>query len=272
MRSAAKPMQAAVALRLGVRLPPEWLAVACASHSATPAHEAIVEAILSHVGLSADHLGCPPDWPMGSERDRRIRAGYPEPRRIWHNCSGKHAAMLAACVAQGWDTRTYLAVDHPLQNAIRNHLMEVTGGRLDGPGVDGCGAPVWATSVRAMAQAYAHLAASAEYVPVWTAMHRFAPLTAEYPSVPTALARWTETVSKYGAEGLLGIAARPRLGVAIKVWDGSSRAMGPVAGAVCRALGLSAPATADRLDAELMTPVVGGGIPVGEIEASVNLS
>ena len=272
MRSVAKPFQALTTLELGVTLPDEWLAVACASHSAAPAHVAIVEAMLAEFGLSPDDLRCPPAWPIGAERDRRVRAGHRDPRPIWFNCSGKHAAMLAACTIQGWETSTYLDPGHPLQRRIRDRLSDMADERIGGPGVDGCGAPVWQMSVRGMARTYARLAHDADLRPVWTAMHRFAPLSAEYPSVPTALARWTDTVSKYGAEGLLGISARSRLGVMIKVWDGSTRALGPVVAAVSRQLGFGSPGTVDVLDQELTTPVFGGGIPVGGIEATVNLA
>lgn len=273
MRSVAKPFQAAVAQRLGAALPPEWLAVASASHGGSPAHIAIVEAMLHDAGLTTRALRCPPAWPLAEPATLRlIRAGQSRPQSVWHNCSGKHAAMLRACAAQGWDVAHYTDPQHPLQEAIRAELAQVLGQTPAGPGVDGCGAPVWAVSTAAVAVGYARLGSQPALRETWTAMHRFAALTADHGASPVALARWTETSAKLGAEGLLGISTRRGIGVCIKSWDGARRALGPVAGAVMAHLGLRAPGTSDRLQTELESMVLGGGIPVGHIEATVGLA
>lgn len=273
MRSVAKPFQATVAQSLGADLPPEWMAVACASHGASPAHVAIVEAMLADVGLDRSALGCPPAWPAAeAARHRLIRSGHSRPEPIWHNCSGKHAAMLRACVAQGWEVAGYLDPKHPLQVQVRAFLEDVLGTAVEGPGVDGCGAPVWATSTRAIATGYARLGVDPAMREAWTSMHRFPALTAHHGATPIALARWTETVAKSGAEGLLGIATRRNLGITIKAWDGSARPLAPVAAAIAERFGLSAPGTRTWLQAELEAPIVGGRDRVGQIEATVELS
>ena len=113
------------------------------------------------------------------------------------------------------------------------------------------------------------LGSEPEYRPIWEAMHRFAALTSDSHEAPAALARWTDVAAKGGAEGLLGIATRHGVGVGIKAWDGSFRSLGIVAAAVLAELGLVAPGTEDRLRDDIGTVLLGGGSPVGHIEATV---
>src|ERR687892_2832930 len=101
MRSAAKPFQALPLARACVDLTEEELAIACASHGAAPEQVAAVEALLARSGSSEDDLEC------GPENGSRLR----------HNCSGKHAGMLALCRANGWRTEGYRLSEHPVQAA-----------------------------------------------------------------------------------------------------------------------------------------------------------
>ena len=107
----------------GLDLPPDLLALACASHSGEPFHLEGVRRILALGGpRRVDALQTPPDYPLDDEaRDAVIRAGGSQ-RPVTMNCSGKHAAMLATCVVNGWDTATYRRPDHPLQRAIARDL------------------------------------------------------------------------------------------------------------------------------------------------------
>ena len=117
-RSCNKPIQALGMLEAGLSLDGELLALACASHSGEPFHVEGVRRILASAGLDEGALQTPPDWPLDDDRrEELIRAGESK-APVLMNCSGKHAAMLATCVANGWPTDTYLAVDHPLQQAI----------------------------------------------------------------------------------------------------------------------------------------------------------
>ncbi|MET0998148.1 MAG: asparaginase, partial [Marmoricola sp.] len=117
-RSCNKPIQALGMLEAGLALDGELLALACASHSGEEFHVEGVRRILASAGLSDDALQTPPDWPLDDERrESLLRAGESK-APILMNCSGKHAAMLATCVANGWPIDTYLAPDHPLQQAL----------------------------------------------------------------------------------------------------------------------------------------------------------
>ena len=138
-RSCNKPVQAVAMLRAGLELDGELLALAAASHSGETFHLEGVRRILDGAGLDESALQTPPDYPIDdAARDDYIRAGGVK-APITMNCSGKHAAMLATCVVNGWDTATYLQPDHPLQVVIAETFAELTGEPVKMAAVDGCG-------------------------------------------------------------------------------------------------------------------------------------
>ncbi len=269
-RSALKPFQAQVSLRFGASLKGEDLALVCASHGGTPAHLTIVERVLAAGGLTEDDLGTPAAWPNSAGgRDTAVRAGATEPRRLFHNCSGKHAGMLRACLASGLPIDTYLSPGHPLQAAIAEDVHRLTGEDFGLPGVDGCGAPVQPMTVTGLARAFATLATDPERAEVHDTMRDHPVLIGEAGRVDGVIGSALGGASKIGAEGSLGIAVSSHgLGVAMKVWDGSSRALEPLASAVLERLGLLAPQLARQLEIR----VLGGGRTVGWLEADVEWS
>ena len=270
-RSIAKPFQAAVSQACGAGLEREQLAVACGSHDGEPVHVALVEAILTKAGLSPSALRNPPDWPLAGSAERRLAAsGATEPSRLWNNCSGKHAAMLAAAVASGWDPAGYLEPAHPLQNRITGLMTEVAG-PVDPIGVDGCGAPVFATTGRLMAGAYARLSSATEFLEVFDAMHAFPALVSGVGNVDAAIATDLDAVGKRGAAGALAVGLRGRMGLAVKVWDGSGLVAGVAALAALDQIGELTPYARDRLAKYSHPPVKGGGKPVGRIEPRLEL-
>ena len=102
-RSAIKPFQATISLETGLTLTQDQKAVACSSHGGQIVHRAVVSSILSDAGLDESALQCPPDWPLSlSARLELVAGGETVAKAIYHNCSGKHAAVLAACVEAGW--------------------------------------------------------------------------------------------------------------------------------------------------------------------------
>src|SRR5438105_3607423 len=153
-RSSMKPLQAAVSLSVApFDFSDREVAVMCASHNAEPVHLEVVRQILERCGVPETALRCPPRRPM----DEEAAAAAGEPLPIHSDCSGKHAGMLAACLAQGWPQRTYLDPDHPYQQAVLRAVLEVAGLPAVHVGVDGCGAPVHGMAVRSMARIYARL-------------------------------------------------------------------------------------------------------------------
>jgi len=161
-RSCSKPIQALAMLRAGLDLDGELLALASGSHSGESFHLEGVRRILAGSGLSEQDLQNTPDLPYEEqERDAWIASGRAA-SSVGQNCSGKHSAMLATCVAAGWDTATYLEVTHPLQRLIAQTLAELSGEPAAAVGVDGCGAPVMAVSLTGLARAFSRFASAPE--------------------------------------------------------------------------------------------------------------
>jgi L-asparaginase II len=267
-RSAVKPLQATVALEAGIGLFPEHVAVACASHSGWPAHVAIVRLILRDAGLDERALQCPAVWPLSQgARDLQVRRGVRSEKRVFHNCSGKHAAMLAACVARGWPIDSYLAPDHPLQREIVEVVTEASGIRPEPVGVDGCGAPTMRGSVRGLATAFAQLSSNPRYEQAASAISRFPSLVADGERADGKLARWWGGPVKVGAQGQIGI-GRHGIGIAAKARAGESDVAVAAIIATADDLGLLPDAMRSGLANETRPPVLGGGVPVGELTRS----
>jgi L-asparaginase II len=272
-RSSMKPLQAAVSLRrIASDLPEELVAIMCASHNAEPRHVAAVRRLLRAGGAKESQLRCPPDLP--SRPEDAAAAG--SRRRVFFNCSGKHAGMLAACIGAGWPTATYLEPAHPLQREILRAVERVTGVRRPVVGVDGCGVPVFGVPLSAMATLFARLARPDRLGPLEPTASRAVAAMRTHPFLVAGTGR-TDTVlmervpgvlSKVGAEALHCAAVLDeRIGVAVKIADGGERASGP---ALVRALALVGAVTEAQLS-ELgpvaRRPVLGGERPVGELVA-----
>jgi L-asparaginase II len=266
-RSSNKPLQAVAMLRAGLRLPPQHLALACASHSAEPFHLEGVREMLAEAGLTEADLQNTPDLPYDSdERDVWIAAGRTA-RPLAQNCSGKHAAMLATCRLNGWDLTTYRDQRHPLQRLMAETIADLAGEPVAATAVDGCGAPVMAVSLAGLARAFGRIAAAAP----GTAE---AEVTAAIRSHPehlggtrrdvTALVRGTEgLIAKDGAEAVHAVGLADGRGVALKIADGAQRARPVILAAVLRRLGVVSSAYPRLEDA----PVLGHGEPVGRVVA-----
>ncbi len=265
-RSAAKPIQAAVCLEVGAELTPAETALACASHDGFPVHVEIVRSLLTKAGFTEHDLRCPPAWPLAPGAVRRVAFdGHRTGRRLWHNCSGKHAAMLAASRAAGWDPAAYVDPTHPLQRRITALVEELVEESVDPVGIDGCGVPVFATSVLGIARAYARLGTERRFDAVTGAMRTY-PALVSGPGNPDALlAAALGGFAKRGALGCLGVGIPGVVGLAVKVWDGSSRAAGVAAAAALRMLGVVPPGAVKAVDALEHPPVSGGGRVVGEM-------
>ena len=262
-RSTAKPFQATAAVEAGVAVPPEHLAVMCASHSGWPAHLTIVKEILASANLDQRALQTPAAWPMSKGAgDRLQRRGAASARSVFDNCSGKHAGMLAACVAAGWPTESYRDPKHPLQVEILGLIGQVSDVEPMPPGVDGCGAPAARGTVRGLATAFAALTAESRFAAVADAMSRFPSLVADNERADGILGRWWGGPVKGGAEGSIGL-SRHGVAIAAKAQSGSGGAA--VAAAVIAAdrLGMLSDAMRDALAVITEPVILGGGKPVG---------
>ena len=273
-RSSLKPLQALGSVTAGAALEGERLGLATASHSGTDRHVAVVRDILDSAGLTEDALGCPPAWPGDrATRDELVR-GHAEPSRLRMNCSGKHAAMLLACRASGWPVDGYLDPQHPLQAHLREVIERMTGEKPAATAVDGCGAPMFAMSLAALARGIHRLGTASERSPF--ALHRTAgaivravrenPWTIAGPGEPdTVVAERVGVFAKGGAEGVMVMVASDGTTVALKMLDGSGRAASIVALQLLAEAGaLTAGQVAEAASA-LPLAVRGGGRDVGVI-------
>jgi L-asparaginase II len=261
-----------VSQEAGAELSPLQLAIASASHRGFPAHVALVGEVLKGGGLDESELQCPHDWPLGPAAQRIvIREGANAPRRIWHNCSGKHAGFLRACVAQGWPKDSYLSPDHPLQERVISFVSEIGEYDVQPVGVDGCGAPVLRTTVRAMARMYARLSSEGRLADVFEAMHRYPSLIGVNGSGDTEIAISANAVAKGGAAGCVGVGVAGRFGIAVKSWDGIGLVANLAAVSALDQLGMLTPTAATTLDPILGPPVLGGGERVGTFESRLCL-
>ena len=272
LRSASKPFQALIAQQEGAGLDSQQMALAAGSHDGEPVHVAIVEAMLGGMGLDPSHLQCPPGWPLSKAAATRYRdQGREAPERVWHNCSGKHAAWLRASQARGWPLDNYLSPGHPVQEKITELVGELGQYPATPVGVDGCGAPVHRTTTRAMAILYARLASLPMLREVFTAMHRYPALVSGSGNGDSEIATALNAAAKRGAAGCLGVALDGRLGIAVKAWDGIQEVAESAMVATLAALGELPRHGAERLAPLARPEVLGGGRSVGELEPRVEL-
>jgi L-asparaginase II len=278
-RSCNKPTQALGMVRAGLDLAPELLALGSGSHSGEPMHVDGVRRILAGAGLDESALQTPADYPLADDvKEPLIRRGG-EPTSVLMNCSGKHAAMLATCTANGWSTDDYLAPGHPLQAVIADTFAEMTGEPIDTVAIDGCGAPLLSTSLTGLATAFRRLALGLDGADQPDARSaRVADAIRQYPAYVSGTTRdelalltaIPGAIGKAGAEACYVVALRDGRAFALKIDDGGARAR-PIV--MAEALGRSGVLDEDGVDAAAVEGtgrhvLLGGGVPVGEIRAA----
>lgn len=271
-RSTNKPLQALTLLRHGFEpVDDAELAIATASHFGEQDHVTLVRRLLDRFGFTEDDLECPPDLPFDEQtRARVLAAGDRDSaaRRVFMNCSGKHAAMLATCKVNGWPTRGYLDAGHPLQQAVLATIADVTGEPETDLGIDGCGLPIVPVSLVNLARAYAALVTAPEGSP----QRRIADAIRAHPRVISGtdgpdlrvMSATPGLLCKIGADGVHAGALPDGSAFAYKIDDGADRARLPLTLAILQRMGIE---WTDE-HAELATPaVLGGGARVGIIRA-----
>ena len=165
-RSAAKPFQLVPLVERGhadrLGFGPTEIALMAASHTGSPRHLEVVRGILARIGRGESDLACGIDEPLDPASRQALRDGSASPSPVYHNCSGKHAGMLALCQAEGWPTAGYETPEHPLQQLMHRTVSEICGlAVVQVPwAIDGCGVCVFAMPLSAMARGYARLAAA----------------------------------------------------------------------------------------------------------------
>lgn len=271
-RSCNKPLQALGMVQLGLDLPPDLRALACASHSGEDFHQDGVRRILAGAGLTEAALQTPPDYPLDDEaRDAVLRADGVK-TSLAMNCSGKHAAMLATCVLNGWDLDTYLDPNHPLQVALGETFAAAIGETVEVVAIDGCGAPQLSASLVGLATAFRMLAVAEDGPEALIAAGiRSHPemVSGTRRDELTLLRALPGAIGKAGAESCYAVALPDGRAFALKTDDGAARVRPVLMAAALARSGVDAEAWVDG-DAVRRTGLVellGGGVPVGEIRA-----
>jgi L-asparaginase II len=235
LRSSAKPLQALPLARAYENLSEDELAIAAASHFGTPEHVEVVRRLLAATAGREDELDC------------GLQDGRP-PEPIFHNCSGKHAGMIAVCRANSWPVEGYRRPDHPLQLALLDEVASAaeleTSEVATGP--DGCGVVCFGITLERAASAFSRLEQLDGGDRIAAAMRARPVLIGGEGATDTELMRaqpgW---LAKAGAEGLMCAGSRDGIGLAVKVADGNGRALRPALAAFGAALGLDLPPFAE---------------------------
>jgi L-asparaginase II len=251
LRSSAKPLQALPLLTSGAAerfgFDDEEVALACASHNGEPIHTKIVASMLEKIGLGPEALRCGVHEPYSPEAAGVLRARNQLPNALHNNCSGKHAGMLALALQLGTPIDNYEAPENPVQRAIAQAVADFTDVPLEdfAVGVDGCAAPIFGVSIRAMAFAYARLVSPPESFdkPARDACGRIVRVMMRYPELIGGTSERLDTevmraasgrlVSKVGAEGVYTAGILPcerwpkGLGLALKIEDGDDKRARP---------------------------------------------
>lgn len=247
LRSTVKPLQAlpfvaGAATAMGVTT--EEIAIACASHEGEPRHVEVVRRLLARADLDERALSCGPQWPYSVDAAYALVRAGETAQAVHNNCSGKHAAMLCACVHNGWPTEGYAAFDHPLQKEIRRRMSAFAGIRLaDTPrGIDGCGLPTHGVPLRYLATMFAAAsAAGGDLARCQDAMAAEPFMVGGAGRFDSLLLGWAgaSLTAKSGGAAVWACVARGGgPAVAVKLEAGAGTSMAPIALAVLRRLQL----------------------------------
>jgi L-asparaginase II len=238
------------------------LALAQSSHSGAAMHIDGAREILASVGLDESSLQCALDRPLG-EAERRAW-GESAPTQIAMNCSGKHAAMLATCVKNGWPIESYLEQEHPLQVAIKAELENLAGEKITLTSTDGCGAPLFLISVIGLTRAIRAITISTDPV-----HQRVISAARAFPEMVGGIARHNTEMMQHvpglfmkdGAEAVNICSLADGRTFVFKVSDGSLRAFRTIVHACLKEFGIDSPFTPEK--------VMGGPREIGTIRATI---
>ena len=211
-RSALKPFQATAVLASGANVSGEHAAIVAASHTGTAAHVRLVRQVLQGAGLTPDALACPSDWPGDHKAQDEVVLSGGGKSPLYMNCSGKHAGMLLACVANEWPTEGYLDPSHPMQVKVVEVIERFASEKIAFTGVDGCGAPVHALSLNGLARGIRAISQASVDSPfglyraaatVNSAMRRFGWIIEGPGGADTVIIERLGLLTKQGAEGVM---------------------------------------------------------------------
>jgi L-asparaginase II len=283
LRSAAKPLQVlplfdtSAAENLNITL--DEVAVMCGSHSGEDMHADRVNSILTKAGLCENNLLCGVHSPFHKPTAERLRQANEIIGPVRNACSGKHSCMLAITQNMKWPVETYMELAHPVQQLMLKTVAEMSEfpARFIGTGLDACGVPVFAVPLKNMALAYANLASADKFTGSRRkGIEQIQKAMAEYPELIAGTKRFTSEllkaaggrfVAKDGSESSFGVGVIPEgIGIAVKIEDGSDRALGAVVMEVLKELNLLDENMSEQLSKFKKRVIkTWGGVVAGEI-------
>ena len=276
-RSAMKLFQAMGIFSTGITLSPEHTALATSSHTGSAAHVEMVREVLSLGGFTEADLRCATEWPVNKEMLKQVYKADGSALPIYHCCSGKHAAMLLACQAEGWPTDNYTDPGHPLQLRIREAVEYLTGETVTATAVDGCGAPVHAMPLVALARGVAKMRSANESAPMniassakklFSSMLEHPWVVGDHGEPDTLIMEELGFAAKSGYEGVFLVSTPDGTTVATKILDGNLRTAPIVALQALVRAGALEQSALDALIPRLHTEVYGGGKVVGQLKTT----
>ena len=261
-RSALKPVQALVMRELGLNLSGEELVLSMASHLGTAGHIDVVDRILNSFQLTHSDLQCPRAFPGNP----KARAESNQMSRVAMNCSGKHASFLATCRLNGWDLKTYLDPNHPLQQKMLAKTEELAGEKVAKVTIDGCGAPLFAISTLGLAKAISGFSRAGQDLIDAAKAHPWA-----IGDAGGADSQFLEQgfMAKIGAEGVFVVSTDSHHAVAVKIADGNLRAAPAVALELLRKHNLIAASSYEQLREQVYPKVFGGDQEIGKLVVTI---
>jgi L-asparaginase II len=297
LRSSAKPFQAIPLLTSGAAdrfgFTDREVALACGSHNGEPIHTELAAAMLKKIGLGIEALRCGAHEPYGAEAALELRMRGEQPNALHNNCSGKHVGMLAVALHLGASIDNYESPENPVQKAIVDVVSQFSGVAVTDMaiGIDGCAAPVFGITMKAMALAYARLVAPPASFDkkIRDACERIVRVMSAYPELIGGTSQRLDTeimraaprrlVSKVGAEGVYTAGIKPSeewphgFGIALKIEDGDDKRARPtVVVESLRQLGVLRDESLEAVAKYAFFPVKNRrDAVVGEISASFDL-
>lgn len=264
-RSASKPVQALPVIARGLDkkygLTAEETAIFAGSHQGDTFHVAALESIFKKAGFTEDMLCMDPAMPQV-----KFEPGT-QPRKFYHNCSGKHAGALLLQRELGGEIRDYYKEDSPAQLEIKRAVAVMSEYPVEkvGLGLDGCGVPVFAVGMKNIAIAFKNLVrpekireealsrAAADFAP---RMHAYPHMVKGIGQLCTLLNSVPGVVAKGGANGAYGLALKDMgVGVSIKLADGTNGMWPMIIAAVLREIGYKNNETYEMLESLCHTEI-----------------
>lgn len=263
MRSSAKPIQVLPILEAELdkkyNLTDKEITVMAASHRAEQWHVKALEGIMEKTGIKEDDLICLPTYPLAADAKENVLRQGGGPRRIYHNCSGKHMGILTLCTAMKYDKAMYFSIDSPAQQEILEHIAYISEYSKENIviGVDGCGVPVFGMPMRYLSNSYRRLACPDTIdnektrnavIKLSTLMNENYEMISGTNLICTLLNKDPNIVAKGGAKGVYCFGLKKeRLGVSIKIIDGSEEEWPIIVASILEQLNYNNKETIDRL-------------------------